>query len=522
MAKYNEDSVTGYKRDLDKIRARPSLYIGAMDNDGIFTLLRECMDNCVDEARAGRNNLVDIEIQSLRGPFIVRDNGAGIPVGKHKVLGISTFEHVLSNLQSSGKINQGAYTSAIGTHGVGLKGVTALSESFEAHTYRDNQWYKIEFAESKIVTNVTKSKAPNKQKAGTCFKFTPSKTFFKKSKLDISRLVAWAELTSFMNKGLEIRVTFENKTKVFKSKNGIKDYLTKRLNDLETEPAVPKEIFYTSNNIDMVLTWTDIESSALEFFTNTVRNLEEGVHANDMYKALADSLKPYGNAKDVWTVKDLQDGMVGLFNYKIDAPQFDSQTKEKLVDERVKGVCYTECLKAFSDFWEKNKGMAKSIVGRAALLRKKTADFLKSKKLIKNVKAAKNKLSGKLADVQGNIDREKTEVIIVEGDSAGGCFVNQTPVKTKDGIHMLGDLVETYNKDFIEISGYSFNSATQDFETSVLEQPRLTKHTTELVEVTLSDGSVYQCTPEHLWMLETGEYIAAENLSSGSILKSLV
>lgn len=420
MTKYTEDSVTGYKRDLDKIRAKPTLYIGPTDSDGVFTLLRECMDNAVDEARAGRNDLVDVEVVSLKGPFIIKDNGVGIPVGKHKEMGIPTFEHVLVNLQSSGKIKGNAYKSAIGTHGVGMKGVTALSSELQALTCRDKQWYTIEFKDAKRTVPVTKAKAPKGQKKGTYFKFTPSPEFFKKSELDINRLREWAEMTSYMNSGLEIRVTYKGKTKSWKNKDGIKAYLSKRLKSLEIEEPSAPPIHYVSDKMELILTWVDVEGSQIEFFTNTVRNVEEGVHATDMYKALADSLKQYSTAKDEWTAKDIQDGLIGLLNYKIDAPQFDSQTKEKLVDDRVKGMCYEECLEVFSAFWKKNKKVAQELIKRASLLRKKTSEFLKSKKLIKNVKAAKAKLPAKLADVDGKTPIDKRELYLVEGDSAGG------------------------------------------------------------------------------------------------------
>ncbi len=420
MTKYTEESVTGYKRDLDKIRARPTLYIGPTDSDGIFTLIRECMDNAVDEARAGRNNKVSLELDDLRGPFIVRDAGIGIPVGKHKEMKISTFEHVLSNLQSSGKIKGNAYKSAIGTHGVGLKGVTALSTSLLAYTHRDGDWYKVAFKDSKLVTPVAKSKGPKGQKVGTYFEFIPDPKIFKNSKLDIQRVKDWAEMTSYLNAGLEIELIYKGKRKVWKTKNGIKEYLTKRLQTLGVDEVDVGPIFNTSDNLELILTWGDVEDSQVEFFTNTVRNVEEGVHATAMYKALSDSLKPFSSPKETWTAKDLQDGLIGLLNYKIDAPQFDSQTKEKLVDDRVYDACYKECLDIFSSFWKKNKKAATDIIKRAVLLRKKTADFLKSKKLIKNVKNAKAKLSAKLADIQGNIDPAKTELFIVEGDSAGG------------------------------------------------------------------------------------------------------
>lgn len=422
--KYDEGSITGYTRDLDKIRAKPTLYIGPTDDDGVFTLLRECMDNAVDEARAGRNDLVDVSVEGPQGPFTVADNGVGIPVKMHRVMKISTLTHVLTNLQSSGKIQGDAYESSIGTHGVGQKGVVALSSHFDCWTFRSDSggWHHTSFKESKETSPVKKSGSPGGRKRGTVVKFVPSPSFFKKSRLDLKRLVQWAELTSYMNPGLTIRVKAAGKTKEWRSTNGVRDYLAARLKELKATPVNANFITASTPTLEFILTWADVEGSQVQFFTNTVRNVEEGVHAADMYRALHASLKPFTPArgKTDFQQKDLQDGMIGLLNYKINAPQFDSQTKEKLIDERVKGACYKECLELFTAFWKKHPGFAKEMVARAIELRSKTNDFLKDKQLIKNVKGAQKKLSDKLAAIQGNAPAEQRELYLVEGDSAAG------------------------------------------------------------------------------------------------------
>lgn len=422
--KYTEDSITGFKRDLEKIRAKPSLYIGPTDGAGRFTVLRECMDNAVDEARAGRNNLVSVTLDA-DGSFWIVDKGIGIPVKKHKVMGISTLTHVLSNLQSSGKMatKDGAYTSAIGTHGVGIKASNALAEFFEVWTYRDDSggWHYTRFEQGKEKVAVTqkKPKGFGGKKEGTIIHFKPDDEIFGKSKLDPKAVAAWMEMTSYMNAGLKLELTMGSKSKTWHTKEGIKSYLVKKQEKLGANPFSPKYVFVNSATLEMALSFTDVEGPQVEFFTNTVRNIEEGVHADDIYKALFDSLKPYGG-KEKFTPTDIKDGLLGIANYKIDAPQFDSQTKEKLVDGRVKGVCYTEAFAVFKEFWAKNKTLAKDLIKRAALLRSKTNDFLKDKKLVKNVNAAKKTMVSKLAGVTGKCPPEDRELFIVEGDSAGG------------------------------------------------------------------------------------------------------
>jgi DNA gyrase subunit B len=445
--KYSEDEISGFTRDLEKIQAKPTLYIGPTDDAGVFTLLRECMDNAVDEARAGRNDTIRIYVEGPRGPFYVQDAGVGIPVGIHKKMGISTLTHVLTNLQSSGKMKAGvAYKSAVGTHGVGIKATNALSAEFEVWTHRKDAggWHYTAFKkghETQKVKKIKESPQVGKLKLkvdhGTMIKFSPDPKVFGKSQINMKDVARWARMTSYMNPGLKIILHADGKQKEWKSKDGIKDYLRERIEKLGANPFSKKVIGHNSGTMEMILAFTDVEGSQVEFFTNTVRNVEEGVHAEDVYKALFDSLKPHmkvkepkktkkGKKKKVegskypFTPSDLRDGLLGLVNYKIDAPQFDSQTKEKLVDGRVKGACYEEALKVFEDFWKENSKLAKDIIARATMLREKTSDFLKDKKLLKNVGAAKKVVSSKLAPVVGRCPPEDRELFIVEGDSAGG------------------------------------------------------------------------------------------------------
>lgn len=427
VGKYTEDEISGFTRDLEKIQAKPTLYIGELDEAGINTIVREPCDNGVDEARAGRNNLIHIIVNSKDGSYWVRDEGVGIPVGMHKKMKINTLTHVLTNLQSSGKMTGDAYKSAIGTHGVGIKATNALSKELEVWTYRkdDGGWHHTRFEHGVEKSKVKKSAAPKlptktTPKLGTVMRFIPDPKFFGKHKANIDQLRGWCEMTSYMNVGLKIILTVDGKTEEWLSKKGITEYLEKRLTKLKATPMSKKFVFHNSETLELAIHFADVEGSAMEFFTNTIRNVEEGHHADDMYKALVDSLKPF-KGKLAYTPTDLREGLVGVLNYKINAPQFDSQTKEKLVDNRVKGACYDECLKVFGEFFKENKGLAKQIVERASELRKKTAEFLKDKKLIKKVKGAMKGLAAKLADV-GNkktpiMDRE---LYLVEGDSAGG------------------------------------------------------------------------------------------------------
>lgn len=425
--KYDESSITGFTRDLEKIQAKPTLYIGELGAAGINTIVREPCDNGVDEARAGRNTLVSIFVEN-DGSYWIQDDGVGIPCKMHKTMKINTLTHVLTNLQSSGKMSGDAYKSAIGTHGVGIKATNALSTKFQVWTYRADAggWHYTEFANGVEKVKVKKClapKLPNKKtaKKGTVVRFVPDVKFFGKAKANVKQIADWAEMTSYMNAGLRIQLSSGGKFKEWLSKGGIREYLDKRLVTLKATPMSKKFVFHNTETLELALEFADVEGSEVEFFTNTIRNVELGVHADDMYRALTDSLKPF-KGKLEYTPSDLKEGLVGVLNYKINAPQFDSQTKEKLVDGRVKGKCYTECFAVFSEFFDKNKTLAKDIVTRASELRKKTSEFLKDKKLIKNVKNANSGLASKIAGISANskVPIDRRELYIVEGDSAGG------------------------------------------------------------------------------------------------------
>lgn len=441
---YDESHITGFTRDLQKIQARPNMYIGPTDADGIYTILREACDNAVDEARAGRNAYVSVHLDA-KGFFWVIDRGVGIPVKMHPTMKISTLTHVLTNLQSSGKMKGDAYKHSIGTHGVGVKATNALSTEFEVWTYRDDAggWHHTSFAKGKETEKVTKSKAPKTPegtpKLGTVIRFKPDTKFFGAHKISLKQVALWCEMTSYMNSGLELKLTAQGKTKTWKTKDGIKSYLAKRIEAMKATPFTKKVLSINSERIELALVFADVEGPQVEFFTNTVRNVEGGVHRDDLYRALFDSMKPFMKVKEVrektkvkgkvktktskeypCKAEDIRDGLIGLLNYKVNAPLFNGQTKEKLVDDRVKGACYDECMASFAEFWKENSKLAKDLVARATLLRSKTADFLKDKNLVKNVNAARKGVVTKLAAVVGNAPVEKRELFLVEGDSAGG------------------------------------------------------------------------------------------------------
>lgn len=420
----NSADISYFATDLEKIRAKPAMYIGLTDGDDIFNLWREALDNGTDEARAGRNSYVGAWYDGTY--FWVLDQGEGIPVTKHAKAKISTLTHVLTNLQSSGKMQKGAYDDAIGTHGAGQKCIVALSESFDIWTFRSKEggWWSTAFVEGKEVKKPYKSKPPKfngkTPKKGTLIKFKPSAKIFGKSKINFERVLQWAELTAYMNPKLTIEVINEKgKVNTFYSKAGISELVENQVKACGAEKISEKVFSINSKTIELAVAFTNHEEQ-IKAYTNTVYNVDGGVHLDAFHKAYFDVLKTYMNSKDNFTPSNSWDGLIGVINYKINAPQFSSQTKDKLVDIRVKQAAYDEIKVGLQAFFNKNKGLAKELCAKASAVQKLTESFKASKKLIADVKKAGRGQSAKLADVIGNAPAAKRELFLVEGDSAAG------------------------------------------------------------------------------------------------------
>jgi DNA gyrase/topoisomerase IV subunit B len=428
MSKYDESNIERHA-GLSGIRKKPVVYIGPNDSNGLWTILREPADNGVDLALKGLNKHIHIVMDPSPNKYWIIDSGPGFPVGK-KVFEdergrkekLSTF-YVATGLTHAGS-NFDSDKISRGTHGIGIKASNAMSKNFKVWTYRDG-WYAIEYKSGKLHKDVYKTKAPKlphgiKVKQGSVVCMEPELPLFtKKAKLNLKDVIDWCKLSSYLVPGLKVQLTVSNgKSKVFKTK-GLGAYLDNRLEELKAE-SPGKHFVANSPVIDVALSFANAESTEVDAYTNGLLNAEGGEHVKAVFDAITASLKPY-KGKNNYTPSDLRDGLVGLVNCKIAAPKFNNQRKDALLDDRAYKPCYEDTLKALEAFWKSNKKLAKEVVSRAALLRAKTTDFLKDKKLIRNVKSASKKMSTKLADISSSkTPVEERELFLVEGDSAAG------------------------------------------------------------------------------------------------------
>ena len=527
-AAYDESNIERFA-GLAGIRKKPTVYVGPMDHSGLWTIFREPADNGVDQALAGRNSLVHLVIDEAPNTYWVLDEGEGIPVGlkvfedeRGKKEKLSTL-FVVTGLTHGGG-NFSGDTISRGTHGIGIKATNALSSSFIVWTFREGQWWCISYASGKIVKDVHKTTAPKlphglKRTSGTVVKFVPELDLFAKgSKIKITDVRDWCRLTSYLVAGLKVQFTTSaGKTQTFVSKRGSADFIDHRVEELKCT-VNGKPFLFSSKECDVAVAFSDAEGTDNVYaYTNGLRNSEGGEHLRALHDALTKSLLPY-KGKLEYTPTDLKEGLLGLVNYKISAPQFNNQTKDKLLDGRVYDVAVAQMLEALTDFWNKNKTLAKELVKRASELRKRTSDFLKDKKLIKNVKGAIRGLSAKLADVNGKTPFIDRELYLVEGDSAGGCMLGHTTVSLINGEKKTFKQLVSDHERGITNYGYAHSNKTGRIHVVPFVEPRIVKYTRFLTEVTLDNGGKVCCTRDHPWKLRTGEYLGAEELVVGDSL----
>ncbi len=450
--KYNEDSIKIYEFPVN-VQKKPGMYIGSNDSNGLMQLEKEVYDNAIDEALAGRNRFVGISYNK-DGSITVWDKGGGIPIGKHKTTKVSTLIEVFNRLHAGGKMDaaDSAYSASVGTHGVGAACTNALSEFFIVQTFRDKKWWEVKFKHGKPVSKepkkVGKPKLPNGKTAeqGTIVTFKPDLQFFMKgSKVKPQKAYQAFDVLSYLHP--EVKFFWMDKAagkkKLFHQPDGYKALLQKRKEELKVE-TVGKPFVYSSKNLNIVVQWSEHTDEAVLSYVNGSPTVEGGTHVSGFFSALNDALKPY-KGKRVFTPADLRNGLIGVLNYKMASPSFDSQTKEKLKSEAASEDVYNQSFKAVVEFLKSNKTFAKQLCIMAEEVRKASSQFSASKKLAVQLTSVKHRanLPKKLTTCYEK-DPKKRELYIVEGDSAGGTVKQARDAQFQEIFCLRGKVLNVY------------------------------------------------------------------------------
>jgi len=412
---------------LEAVRRRPGMYIGSTDIRGLHHLVQEVVDNSVDEALAGACDHIEVVIHS-DNTVTVEDNGRGIPVGLHEQTGRPALEVVMTVLHAGAKFGGGGYKVASGLHGVGVSAVNALSEWMEVEVKRDGKRYRQRYERGMPVTGVEVI-GPAKG-TGTKTTFLADTQIFEKIDFKFEALVQRFREMAFLTRGLTIHFRDERKDREmsFYFEGGITSfvrYLNKNRNALHEPIYVTRQV--NSTVIEVAIQWTDGYSESVYAFANNINTVEGGTHLTGFRSALTRTLNDYarkaGLLKDNepnFTGEDTREGLTAIISVKMTDPQFESQTKIKLGNAEVKGQVESVVSEALSSFLEEHPRQAKGIIqkcltsSRARQAARHARDLVIRKSALESMT-----LPGKLADCSER-DPAKTELYIVEGDSAGG------------------------------------------------------------------------------------------------------
>lgn len=415
---------------LEAVRKRPGMYIGTQDETGLHKMVYEVVDNSVDEAMAG--HCTEITISILPDNIIeVKDNGRGIPVAIHPEKNISTIEVVMTILHAGGKFENDAYKVSGGLHGVGVSVVNALSESLEVEVYQNGKIHQQKY--SRGVPQGPVNVIGDTTERGTVVRFKPDATIFTTTEFHFDVLTSRFRELAFLNKGLKLIVQDKRKPDSEKHEfifdGGIVSFV-EYLN--ENKHPLHKTIHFERNKDDVVaeiaIQYSDTYSENIFCFTNNINNNLGGTHLEGFRAALTRTLNDFLK-KDQQLVKkqptalsgeDLKEGITAVISVKIPQPQFNSQTKEKLVNAEIKGIMQTLTGEGLSLFFEENPAITKKILEKCILSAKAREAARKARDLTRRKSVLEGGgLPGKLADCSEK-DPAASELYIVEGDSAGG------------------------------------------------------------------------------------------------------
>jgi DNA gyrase subunit B len=439
---------------LEPVRLRPGMYIGSTGPRGLHHLVYEVVDNAVDEALAGRNDLVEVIIHPDNS-VTVRDAGAGIPVDVIEEQGLPALTVVLTKLHAGGKFGGEGYKVSGGLHGVGVSVVNALSEWLVAEVRRDGKVYRQEFARGEPTTEMEVVGEAAEGEHGTTISFLPDAEIFEELELSAATLAQRLRETAFLTRGLRIVLEDERaggRREEFHYEGGIRDFVS-YVN--ESKEPIHKHVIYfegqaEDSQVEVAMQWNSSYVESVFSFANNINTTEGGTHLSGFRAALTGTLNRYAREKGLLKEKednlegeDVREGLAAVISVKLRNPQFEGQTKTKLGNPQIEGLVKTTVNQRLAEFLEENPGEARQIITKAISAARARQAARKARELTRRKSALENSsLPGKLADCTIK-DPRSAELFIVEGDSAGGSAKQARDRTTQAVLPLRGKIINS-------------------------------------------------------------------------------
>ena len=417
---------------LEAVRKRPGMYIGSTSARGLHHLVYEIVDNAVDEALAGFCDTIYVTINKDNSVTVI-DNGRGIPVGINHKAGLPAVEVVFTVLHAGGKFGGGGYKVSGGLHGVGASVVNALSNWLEVEIYHDGKVYQQRYERGKVMEKLTVIGDCEEGKTGTKVTFLPDETIFETTIFDFNVLKQRFREMAFLTKGLKIVLKDdreeEPKERTFHYEGGIKEFVT-YLNRSATplyEQIIYCEGMVNNVSVEVAMQHNDSYSDNTYGFVNNITTPEGGTHVVGFRNAITKTFNDYARKNKLLrdnepnlSGEDIREGLTAIISVKIEDPQFEGQTKQKLGNSEARGAVDNVVSKQLEIFLEQNPAVGKIIVEKSVMSQRAREAARKARDLTRRKSALDNMaLPGKLADCSDK-NPENCEIYIVEGDSAGG------------------------------------------------------------------------------------------------------
>ncbi len=440
---------------LEAVRKRPGMYIGSTSARGLHHLVYEIVDNSIDKALAGFCTQINVTLNA-DGSVTVADNGRGMPHGIHPKMGISTIDVIFTVLHAGGKFGGGGYKVSGGLHGVGASVVNALSTKLEVNVHDgENIWHQ-EYKRG--VPQGEVSAVGKTDRTGTEVTFWADGEIFEETVYDYDILLKRLREQAFLNGG--IKIVFkddreEKREEVLQYDGGIKNFVSYLFNEKKSRKenltAIHEDVIYVSGEkngsmAEVSLCWSTAYDETIESFANNISTTEGGTHETGfksaLTKVLVDYARKYKLMKDdeELTGDDAREGLIAVISVKLEEPQFEGQTKTKLGNSEMRGLVEGLVKEKVADFFEENPAVGKAVIEKAMLASRARIAARKAREATRKTPLGSSSLPGKLTDCIVK-DPTKTEIYIVEGDSAGGSAKNGRDSKYQAILPLWGKML---------------------------------------------------------------------------------